>query len=120
MIAHPFSDQIVCQIRREHVHRQCCPHLVGVDLKDTKSDRVFIFIGVSMLRTVKVAITPSAICRHAKVVSTESNSGSLSSCKSLLYVEGSPLSVIKNPAIYEIVEEKQCQVYGRRRASCAQ
>ena len=51
--------------------------------------------------TSRVAMTPSAIRKHADTVSTASNNGSLSSWRSLLYVEGNPLRVIKNPAIYK-------------------
>lgn len=51
--------------------------------------------------TFIVATTPSAILRQAVILSTASNKGSLSSCKSLLYVEGRPLSVMTNPVIFK-------------------
>jgi hypothetical protein len=53
--------------------------------------------------TVIVAITPSVILSEADTLPTASKSGSLSSCKSLLYVDGRPFKVIKNPAIWNVV-----------------
>jgi hypothetical protein len=56
--------------------------------------------GGKMSLTFKVAMTPSAIRKAADRVSTQSNKGSLSSCRSLLYVEGTPLRDIMNPDIW--------------------
>ena len=45
----------------------------------------------------RVESTPLAICEQADKVSAASKSGSLSSCRSLLYVDGVPLTDTSNP-----------------------
>ncbi len=48
-------------------------------------------------RNVAVAIIPAIAPRPSETCSTESNSGSLSSCRSRLYASGRPFSVTSSP-----------------------
>jgi hypothetical protein len=77
-----LSNEVVGQIGGQHVVGQCRSHLVGVDLQGRTYLAAILKILFSL--TVKVAITPSAIRILFATVSTQSNKGSLSSCKSLL------------------------------------
>ena len=48
-------------------------------------------------RNVAVSIIPAMATRASAIWSTESNSGSLSSCRSRLYESGRPFSVASSP-----------------------
>lgn len=108
-----FADEVIRQIRREYVHGQRGAHLIPVHLTTRIVNARPMRYHDTKGLTVIVAITPSAILSDAPIVSTASNNGSLSSCRSLLYVDGRPLSVIKNPAILETRCQRRARVCER-------
>ncbi len=90
-----FANKIVCKVSSQHIHRECLAHFVGVHLEPGQNGHLK---KVKSL-TSKVAMTPSAILKDMETLTNASNNGSLSSCKSLLYVEGRPFNVMTKPAI---------------------
>lgn len=98
---HPLPDEVFCEISCEGVGRQRLTHFITIDLCDRLSQ--LVTRNAMNLLTFIVAITPSAILREAEMLSTVSKRGSLSSWRSLLYVEGRPFSVTMNPAICKAI-----------------
>lgn len=107
---HSFPDEVISEIGGEHVHRQGSLHLLGVNLVNIESRST---LGTTRGRatgnarasekraglTLRVPTTPSKIRSDALNVSTQSKRGSWHSWRSLLYVDGSPLSDIMKPDI---------------------
>lgn len=81
MFTHPFAHEIVGQVSRQNIHGERLSHPLGVHLKIREYMASLMQSGGF---TSNVPMTPSAIRRHEEMVSTVSNRGSLSSCRSLL------------------------------------